>query len=289
VNLVLNLISLEFGRFLLKRSTFLSVFAPLWADKLVILRYSIGAENVRIWYLLELITEVNVLIRCGRKSIVTRLCVRLLYHVKLYQLCTTLNIVMVNEEASWHIRLIWYLCFLIKVVLPSLRTLHRLRICRVSNNDTTRNISNIERLKSRRGTHVWSLVPELHSNFLAINLDYFERKVLLNTLILFDAFSWIWCRILVSESWRRLPLSRLGAWIYAALILLKNLNYWRLARAFLANNKNLGGWLHSLFHFDPIKLTFYLLILSDSVVIRVSIQVMQLLGSMWVHVIHTIL
>ena len=92
----------------------------------------------------------------------------------MYELCTPFGVVVIYEEASWHVWLVWNFRLLIKVVLPTLSTLHRFVVRGVSHNYAPRDITNIQRLKGGLGAHVRSLIPELHAYLLSINFEYFQ-------------------------------------------------------------------------------------------------------------------
>lgn len=156
---------------------------------------------------------------------------------------------MIYEKTRWNIRLIRNFCLFIEVLLPSLGALQRLvRRC-ICHNDASWDISNVERLECCLGAHVRALVPELHSDFLAINPHNFEWKILVDTYVclLFWFMNAIILLLLISNISWGLVYSR--GRIGSSIIILKHLYNWCFASKLLAHNEDLGGWLLFL-HFN---------------------------------------
>ena len=87
---------------------------------------------------------------------------------------------MIYEEAGWHVWLIRYFSLLVEVVFPALCSLHGLGIGGISHYNAARNVADVQGLEGCLSAHVGALIPQLHSDFLAINFENFEGEILIN-------------------------------------------------------------------------------------------------------------
>lgn len=96
--------------------------------------------------------------------------------------------IMIYEEGAWKTWFVRQLCSFVKFLLPFKGVLNRLWIGSVTNYDASRHMSNVERLESRLSIEIGTLVPELCSNLLAIEIQDLEMEIVRFLLLIQTTF-----------------------------------------------------------------------------------------------------
>ena len=96
--------------------------------------------------------------------------------------------VVVDEDGCGHRRLIRHLRLLIEHLFPPVCLLQGLWIRSVCHDNASGYMPGVQRLESRLWIHIGPLVPQLHSHFLSVDFQNFEREIGVNSLLPFRLF-----------------------------------------------------------------------------------------------------